>query len=35
VPRLAADLGLQFCRTPEDLAAAVARRRSRDGVEAR
>ncbi len=36
VPRLAADLGLPFCRTPEDLAAAVARR-SRDGfgVEAR
>ena len=34
VPRLAADLGLPFCRTPEDLAAAVARR-SRGGVEAR
>jgi energy-coupling factor transport system ATP-binding protein len=34
VPRLAADLGLPFCRTPEELAAAVARR-SRDGVEAR
>jgi energy-coupling factor transporter ATP-binding protein EcfA2 len=34
VPRLAADLGLPFCRTPGDLAAAVARR-SRDGVEAR
>ena len=36
VPRLAVDLGLPFCRTPEDLAAAVARR-SRDGsgVEAR
>jgi energy-coupling factor transport system ATP-binding protein len=33
VPRLAADLGLPFCRTPEELAAAV--RRSRDGVEAR
>ena len=36
VPRLAAELGLPFCRTPEELAAAVARR-SRDGsgVEAR
>ena len=34
VPRLAADLGLPFCRTPEELAAAVARR-SRGGVEAR
>lgn len=34
VPRLAADLGLPFCRTPEDLAAAVARR-SRGGVESR
>jgi energy-coupling factor transporter ATPase len=34
VPRLAADLGLPFCRTPDDLAAAVARR-SRGGVEAR
>ena len=34
VPRLAADLGLPFCRTPEELAAAIARR-SRDGVEAR
>ena len=36
VPRLAAGLGLPFCRTPEELAAAVARR-SRDGsgVEAR
>ena len=33
VPRLAADLGLPFCRTPEELAAAVARR-SRGGVEA-
>ncbi len=35
VPRLAADLGLPFCRTPEDLAAAVVTRRSRGGVEAR
>ena len=34
VPRLAVELGLPFCRTPEELAAAVARR-SRDGVEAR
>ena len=34
VPRLAAGLGLPLCRTPEELAAAVARR-SRDGVEAR
>lgn len=33
VPRLAAELGLPFCRTPEELAAAA--RRSRDGVEAR
>lgn len=33
VPRLAAGLGLPFCRTPEELAAAV--RRSRYGVEAR
>ena len=36
VPRLAADLGLPFCRTPEELAAAVARRsREGYGVEAR
>lgn len=36
VPRLAADLGLPFCRTPEELAEAVVDR-SRDGfgVEAR
>lgn len=36
VPRLALDLGLPFCRTPEEL-AAVLERRSRDnsGVEAR
>ena len=34
VPRLAAELGLSFCRTPEELAAAVSRR-SREGVEAR
>ena len=36
VPRLAAGLGLPFCRTPEELAAAVARRsREGYGVEAR
>ena len=34
VARLAAELGLPFCRTPEDLAAAVTRK-STDGVEAR
>ena len=34
VPRLAAELGLPFCRSPEELAAAVSRR-SREGVEAR
>ncbi|MDP9439696.1 MAG: ATP-binding cassette domain-containing protein, partial [Actinomycetota bacterium] len=34
VPRLAAELGLPLCRTPEELAAAVARR-SRDGAQAR
>lgn len=33
VPRLAADLGLPFCRTPEELAAVVAK--ARNGVEAR
>ena len=36
VPRLALDLGLPFCRTPEELAAAVERRsRDNSGVEAR
>ena len=35
VPRLAADLGLPFCRTPEELAEAVAdRTRDGSGVEA-
>jgi energy-coupling factor transport system ATP-binding protein len=36
VPRLAADLGLPFCRTPEELAAAVDRavaRKTKDGSE--
>ncbi len=36
VPRLALDLGLPFCRTPEELAAALERRsRDNSGVEAR
>ena len=36
VPRLAADLGLPLCRTPEELAAAVSRRsREGSGVETR
>lgn len=36
VPRLAADLGLPFCRTPEELAAAVKKRnQDNSGVEAR
>jgi energy-coupling factor transporter ATP-binding protein EcfA2 len=33
VPRLAADLGLPFCRTPEELAAVIGG--TRDGVGAR
>lgn len=35
VPRLAAELGLPFCRTPEELAAAVGKARDGSGVEAR
>ena len=36
VPRLAVDLGLPFCRTPEELADAVEKRsRDNSGVEAR
>jgi len=36
VSRLASDLGLPFCRTPEELAAAVEKRsRDNSGVEAR
>ncbi len=35
VPRLAAELGLPFCRTPEELAAAVGGARDGSGVGAR